>query len=132
MARLRAGAVARFAASFDRVVDTIRTIEEYSNIYCKVFDSKPRLAVFVGEKYWFRAGNAAVATVIVEEALGGTIVRVVTGGSKQSIFDFIDWGATKKYAEDLIKKIASRLDTPPQSTRTVEGMDCYKTGYLDL
>ena len=132
MARLRAGAAARFRASFDRVVDILRTMPEASNVYCKVIDSKPRLAVLVGEKYWLRAGNAAVATTIVEERSGYTVVRVVSAGSKQGLLDFMDWGATKKHAESIIKKLSEALGVPAENYRYVDHMECSKTLFLDV
>ncbi|MEM4470446.1 MAG: hypothetical protein QXF73_06290, partial [Desulfurococcaceae archaeon] len=62
------GVVARIYASFDRVISLLRPEREFSNVYIEVLNTKPGVAIAIGEKYFIRAGNyLALALIFVEE-----------------------------------------------------------------
>jgi len=56
------GVLALFNASFDSVVEVLKRISIASNVFLEVLNCKPRVALAVGEKYFFRAKNYLSAT----------------------------------------------------------------------
>ncbi len=114
MVKLAYDIAVRLNAPFDKVVEALRTVEEASNIYWEIIDrGGARVAVFVGEKYFFRAKNSLALTTIVIEQPEYTILRLIATGSRESLFDFIDLRATKDYATETIEKITEKLGTKP-------------------
>jgi hypothetical protein len=54
----------RVYTSFSAVVEAVRRCDIYSNVCIEVLGSSPRVAVAVGEKYFFRIDNYLAITVI--------------------------------------------------------------------
>ncbi len=130
MPQLAHGLVARFPTGFDSVVNTLQSIDIASNVYYEILDSRPRIALFVGEKYFFRAKNALAATTIVIESGLGTIVKVVACGGRESIFDFFDLGASRDYARMIVKELEKRLGTEAEIVAEVDHLSSSKSGQL--
>ncbi len=66
MVKLAYGIAVRLEAPFDKVVEALRTVEKASNIYWEIINrGGSHVAVFVGEKYFFRAKNSLALTTIV-------------------------------------------------------------------
>jgi hypothetical protein len=56
------------------------------------------VGILVFEKYYFRAGNRAALTVIIDNIQEETEVRSVATGSSQGLFFKFDWGAADDFA----------------------------------
>jgi hypothetical protein len=52
------------SSKFSAVVEVAKGCDIYSNVYIEVLGSSPRVAVAVGEKYFFRIDNYLAITVI--------------------------------------------------------------------
>lgn len=95
--------------SFDEVVETIARMSEASNIHAEIIETKPRVAVFIGEKYFLRTNSTASATVIVVEGKGGQhLVRIITTGAGGGLLN-IGYGANKTYAREIAKALEKHL-----------------------
>jgi len=61
------------------------------------------IAVFIFEKYYFRAENRAALTIIIDNFNGVTSVTAVATGSSQGLIFNFDWGAADNFAESVRK-----------------------------
>mgnify|MGYP001772563771 CR=1 FL=1 len=124
MSRLAHGVVARFNVPFELVVEAVKSIGEASNVYWEVLSSNPRIALFVGEKYFFRTDNSLAATTIVIDRKEYTLVKVVaTGGSGRGLNALFDFGASRAYARIVLDKIARRTNAKPEVIAEVDYLD---------
>lgn len=124
------GVVARINTRFDRVVDVLKPDKAFSNVYVEVLNTRPRIAIAIGEKYFFRAGNYAVITLILVEENDSTIIKAVAAGSKKGLLDFTDLGVSRDYARDSINAICEFLKTTCEIVREVEYLDAFKSELL--
>lgn len=126
------GAVAKVYASFESVVDALKPDKPFSNIYLEVLNTKPRVAIAVGEKFFFRAGSYVSITIIAIESSGSTIVKAISCGSKESIFDITDFGATKDYTIDSINEICRMLNAHCEIVKEVSRLEANKSQMLKI
>lgn len=59
------------------------------------------ISILVFEKYFFRAGNAAALTVIINNIEGATGVSAVAAGSSRDALFGFDWGAADDFAGEV-------------------------------
>ncbi len=104
------GVLVSFKAPFTQVVKALESVSPASNVYLEVVETKPRVAVAVGEKYFLRAGNYLVATTIVLEGENETLVKIVASGGRRSLLDLGDLEASKDYARLVFEELARILD----------------------
>lgn len=127
------GVVVRFRCGFDRVVEALRSISIASKVYLEVFDTRPRVAVAVGEKYFFRAGNSlAATTIVVERGPGEVIVKVIATGARSGVFDFFDMGSSEDYTYLILYELAKRLGTGYDILAEVSRLDLSKSHKLHV
>ncbi|MEM4489899.1 MAG: DUF6054 family protein [Desulfurococcaceae archaeon] len=126
------GVLVRVNASFDRVVGTLKPGREYSNVYIEVFDTKPRVAIAIGEKFFFRAGNYASITLILIEEDNSTIIRAIASGSRKGPLDFTDLGVSKDYVKDSINTICELARATCEIIREVEHLDASRSELLRI
>jgi len=124
------GVTAKIPIGFDRVVEVLKTIDIASNVYYEVLDTEPRIAVFVGEKYFLRAGNYLSAVTIVVESPSATILRIIASGGRESFLDFFDWGSAKSYARKVLETIARKLGVEPVEVVEVNYLERKKSSRL--
>ena len=127
---MRTGIRAFFRAGFDSVVNAVSTYEKASNVYFEILPSRPRSAVFVGEDYFIRVGNSLVAATIVTEGDGGTWVRIIAGGGRESLLWGYDWGASGRYAKNILEWIEDSLGIPAERVEIVRKMEASKSRLL--
>ncbi len=130
MGKLAHGIAVKFPVGFDSIVQAIANIDIASNVFGEIYSTKPRIAVFVGEKYYFRAKSGLVATTIVVESSQGTIVKVITSGGRESFIDFFDLGASKSYAHKIIDELSKKLGVQPTIIAEVNRLDYLKAKSL--
>jgi len=115
MPRLAHGIKVAFRVGFDRVVEVLKSIGEATSIYFEVLSTKPRVALFIGEKYFFRAKNYLVATTVVVERRDGVEVKIVAGGGRESFLDLFDLGASRDYSRMILDKLRDALGVAPDN-----------------
>jgi hypothetical protein len=130
MGKLAHGALAKFPLSFDRVVETLTRVDEASNVFYEVYSTRPRTALFFGEKYYIRAGSSLAVAVFVIEASGYTVVKAFATGGKSGLLDFMDWGASRSYVSGVINKISELTGVKPIEYREVHRLDVNKADPL--
>ncbi len=130
MGKLVHGIVVKFPIGFDTIVNALKDVNIASNVFGEVLKTKPRVAVFIGEKYYFRAKSGLMATTIVIESSEGAIVKVIAGGGKESFIDFFDLGASKSYAHKILDELANRLRLKPIILAEVDHLDHKKAHKL--
>ena len=124
------GLVALIPTSLERVVEALRRIDIASNVYYEVIEGEPRIAFFVGEKYFFRAGNYLSAVVIAIELSGRVVLRVIATGGRRGLLDFFDLGSSKTYAREIIERIGKITGIMPQIISEVDYLDAGKSEKL--
>lgn len=129
MPSLAHGIFARVEAPFDRVIKAVEG-SSFVNVYFEIFDTVPKMAIAVGQRFFFRAGNYLTATVVFVERGAETLLKIVTCGGKQDPLDFTDLGASRTYAEDLLKTICGSLQVKCDVIRHVNQMDISKSNLL--
>ncbi len=121
--RLAHGIKATLRVGFDRVVEVLKSIGTASSIYFEVLPTKPRVALFIGEKYFFRAGNYLLATTMVVERSDGVEIKIVAGGGKESLLDLFDLGASRDYARMILDEVCRALGVKPENVVEVHYLE---------
>jgi hypothetical protein len=80
------GAAVKVYASFSAVVEALKSCDICSNVYVEVLDSSPRVAVAVGEKYFFRVDNYLVVTVIAIDGGDHVVLEAVATGVEKGSY----------------------------------------------
>jgi len=124
--KLTHGAVVKFTTDFDKVIEALKYIPEASNVYSEVFNTKPRIAIFVGEQYYLRAGSSLLVTTIVIESSKETVVKIIAGGGKVGLLDISDWGASRDYVWKVIQWVSQVLKLKPKLITEVDYLDINK------
>jgi len=124
------GVVARIYASFDRVISLLRPEREFSNVYIEVLNTKPGVAIAIGEKYFIRAGNyLALALIFVEEERS-TLVKAIATGGRRGPLDLFDLGSSRDYAVESITRMCEALRAECEVLREVDYLDASKSEVL--
>jgi hypothetical protein len=74
------------SSKFSAVVEVAKGCDIYSNVYIEVLGSSPRVAVAVGEKYFFRVDNYLVITVIAIDGGDHVVLEVVATGVEKGSY----------------------------------------------
>ena len=126
MGKLVHGLVAKFPIGFDTIVNALKDISIASNVYGEVFKTSPKVAIFIGEKYYFRAKSGLMAATIVIESSGGVIAKIIASDGRESFIDFFDLGASKSYAHKILDELADKLRLRQTIITEVNNLDCKK------
>ncbi len=95
-------------AGFDRIVDTLKRMHEAVSVHLEYINGSPRIAVFIGEKMFFRTSSWASAVTIVKEVQGKTVIKVIATGGGGGLLN-VGWGANRSYARNIIEHLAKTL-----------------------
>lgn len=126
------GIIARAYARFDEIVNALRRCEICSNVYIEIFDSKPRIAVAVGEKYFFRAGNFLAVTTVVVDQNGQVVVKAVATGGRKGFLDLFDLGSSRDYAREVIERVFRVVNARYEIVREVDYLSQEKSDQMKV
>jgi hypothetical protein len=114
---------------FDDVVNALRNYKHASNVYFTVLGTSPRVAVFIGGKFFVRTlGFITVITVVIDNG-NYTEVKIVTH-TNEFAFKGGDLGASKSYAFEVLKTITKDLGVSPSNVLSIDYMDSSKSTLL--
>ncbi|KUO79738.1 MAG: hypothetical protein AT718_11060 [Vulcanisaeta sp. JCHS_4] len=114
---------------FDDVVNALRNYKYASNVYFTVLGTSPRVAVFIGGKFFVRTlGFITVITVVIDNG-NYTEVKIVTH-TNEFAFKGGDLGASKSYAFKVLKAITKDLGVSPSNVLSIDYMDSSKSTLL--
>lgn len=103
---------------------------EFSIVYFKVLNTKPRIAIAVGEKYFFRAGNYLTVTMILIEEESSTLIKAIATSGRRGLMDFFDLGSSRDYARKSINDICELTRATCEVLREAEYLDSSKSELL--
>ncbi len=92
------------SAPFDQVIKVLWGLQEAVSVHAEIINSKPRVAIFIGEKYFFRTDSWASSVTIVKETARGTLVKIIATAGGEGILNF-GWGANRSYAHEIFDYI---------------------------
>jgi hypothetical protein len=75
------GVAVRVYAGFQSVVEAVKRCDICSNVYVEVVDSTPRVAVAVGEKYFFRVDNYLAVTAVAIDRDNHVVLKAIATGA---------------------------------------------------
>ena len=114
---------------FDYVVNALRNYKHAFNVYFTVLGTSPRVAVFIGDKFFVRTlGFITVITVVIDNG-NYTEVKIVTH-TNEFAFKGGDLGASKSYAFEVLKAITKDLGVSPSNVLSIDYMDSSKSTLL--
>jgi len=123
------GIRALLPVGFDDVVNALRNYKHASNVYFTVLGTSPRVAVFIGGKFFVRTlGFITVVTVVIDNG-SYTEVKIVTH-TNEFAFRGGDFGASKSYAFRVLKAITKGLGVSPSNVLSIDYMDSSKSTLL--
>jgi hypothetical protein len=79
------GVAVRVYAGFQSVTEAVKWCDICSNVYVEVVDSTPRVAVAVGEKYFFRVDNYLAVTVVAIDRGDHVVLKVIATGGRRGV-----------------------------------------------
>lgn len=126
------GVVARIYASFDRVIDVLKPGRDFSNVYVEVLNTRPKVAIAVGEKYFFRAGNYLALTLVIIDEERSTLVKAIATGGRRGLLDLFDLGSSRDYALESITSICEFLRAECEVLREVDYLEASKSELLKI
>lgn len=103
------GVLARFKAPFSEVVKALNDVKIASGVYLEIVETNPKVAIAVGEKYFFRSGNYSAVTSIALEDGDGTLIKVLATASRSSFWWPLDYGASRDYVYEVLDDLAQYL-----------------------
>jgi len=124
------GLVVRFQEYFDKVVKALENIDIASNVYIEIFATSPRIAVAIGEKYFFRAENYLAATTLLIENGDTTIVKIITAGGRRGPLDLFDWGSARDYAYIIADELSKALGKKYEVIKNIDYLDKSKSSLM--
>jgi hypothetical protein len=71
--------------------------------------SSPRIAVAIGEKYFFRVDNYLAVTVIAIDKGDYVVLKAVATGGRKGLLSFFDYGASRDYAVEVVSSVCRAL-----------------------
>ncbi|MCD6368544.1 MAG: hypothetical protein J7L38_01955 [Thermoproteales archaeon] len=126
------GVTARLPAAFNNVVKALELLDHASSVYLEVFETQPRMAIAVGEKYFFRAGNYLSSTTLVIEDEDHTIVKIVASGGRRGLLDLFDLGSAKDYANDILYDLCGKVGVKPETVVEVDYLDKSRSNKMKI
>jgi len=120
------GLRALLPVGFDAVVDVLRNDKHTSGIYFAVLNTRPRVAVAVGEEFYLMSFRRISAFIVVIEGEGATELRVIT----HTYPALSDLGTSKSYAWEILNAVIGRLGVRPVNVVDVDYMDSSKSSQL--
>jgi hypothetical protein len=123
------GVRAVFPANFESVVNVVRSYDPASSIYFTVLNTRPRVAVAFGQKFFFRINHYLSCMVLVIERDSETEVRIVAH-SGLPLSAFSDYGASADYALDVLNHLSKSLGVSPKDVVEIDYMDVTKSQRL--
>ncbi|MCG2880134.1 MAG: hypothetical protein L7G96_02285 [Vulcanisaeta sp.] len=120
------GLRALLPVGFDAVVDVLRNNKHASGIYFAVLNTRPRVAVSVGEKFYPMSFRRISTFVVIIEGEGATELRVIT----HTYPALSDLGMSKSYAWEILNAVVERLGVRPVNVVDVDYMDSSKSSQL--
>jgi hypothetical protein len=124
------GVAVRVYTSFLAVVEAVKRCDICSNVYIEVVDSLPRIAVAVGEKYFFRAGNYLAVTVIAIDRGDHVVLKAVATGGRKGLLSFFDYGASRDYVAEVVNSVCRALETKCEAVAEVSYLEQSKSSQL--
>jgi len=124
------GLIVRFQEYFDNVIKALEHIDIASNVYIEIFTTSPRIALAIGEKYFFRAGNYLAATTLLIEDGDTTIVKVITTGGRKGLLDLSDMGSARDYAYIIVDELSKALGKKYEIIRNIDYLDKSKSNLM--
>jgi len=91
----------RVEASFSDLVNKLSKISEFSGVYRKIFE-EAKIAVFCGEKFFFRTASWAGITIIVKEVSPNLCAVDAIGYAGGEGLLKISWLSEESYINELI------------------------------
>jgi len=127
------GLVVKYQAQFNEVVSAIMKVNEASNVYLEVINSKPRIAVFIGEKFFFRAKDYLSATSIAFDMENGTtILKIISTAGRSSIFGFSDLGSSRDYCFQVADSVSQILRIKYEVVCDIDYLDTNRSKKMQL
>ena len=120
------GLRALLPVGFDAVVDVLRNDKHVSGIYFAVLNTRPRVAVAVGEEFYLMSFRRISAFIEVIEGEDATELRVIT----HTYPALSDLGASRSYAWEILSAVIGRLGVRPVNVVDVDYMDSSKSSQL--
>jgi hypothetical protein len=124
------GAAVKVYASFSAVVEALKSCDICSNVYVEVLDSSPRVAVAVGEKYFFRVDNYLAVTVIAIDKGDYVVLKAVATGGRKGLLSFFDYGASRDYVAEVVNSVCRALKTKCEVVAEVSYLEQSKSSQL--
>ncbi|MEM0015273.1 MAG: DUF6054 family protein [Zestosphaera sp.] len=122
--------MARIRAPFDKVVSALRPNAAYSNVYVEVLKTNPRVAVAVGENFFFMAGNYLAITMLLIEEGATVLAKAVATGGRRGPLDLFDLGSSKDYTLESLEDLCRAVNAECQVLKEVEYLDATKSERL--
>jgi hypothetical protein len=122
--------VVRVYASFSAVVEAVKRCGICSNVYIEVSDSSPRVAVAVGEKYFFRVDNYLALTVIAIDRGDHVVLEAVATGGRKGLLSFFNYGASRDYAVEVVDSVRRALKAKCEAVAEVSYLEQSKSSQL--
>jgi len=124
------GLVVKFREYFDKVVKALENIDIASNVYIEIFATSPRIALAIGEKYFFRAENYLATTTLLIENGDTTIVKIITAGGRRGLLDLFDWGSARDYAYIIADELSKALGKKYEVIMNIDYLDKSKSSLM--
>ena len=124
------GVAIRVYAGFQSVTEAVKRCDICSNVYVEVVDSTPRVAVAVGEKYFFRVGNYLAVTVVAIDRGDHVVLKVIATGGRRGFLSFFDYGASRDYALEVIDTACRALKAKCEVVAEVNYLEQPKSSQL--
>jgi hypothetical protein len=117
------GVAVRIYTSFSAVVEAVKRCGICSNVYIEVLDSSPRVAVAVGEKYFFRVDNYLAVTVIAIDRGDHVVLKAVATGGRKGLLSFFNYEASRGYAVEVVDSVCRALKTKCEAVAEVSYLE---------
>jgi len=124
------GIAVRVYASFLATVEAVEKCDICSNVYIEVIDSSPRIAIAVGEKYFFRVGNRLAVTVLVIDRGDHVVLKAIATAGRKGLISFFDYRASKTYTAKVVESVCRALEAKCEVVAEVSHLERFKSSWL--